>query len=198
MSSLEALPLRGKADVIRPSPPLTWSDPILVLDATTVFAGPNPLPPEGGCCAPALPPGLAIEWSEDPPAEKGLTTASLTKSFRGFSLATMTVSSIGAAGLGLLWILPPVAPTFCCGEAMRPPWDRFGPPRGVADWDWGLRLGRMRMADRGVISRGLSMVCAVREAEAMPVPTLRLPLAASADWGVCCVPGVRVAVGAGS
>ena len=119
--------------------------------------GPNPLPPEGGCCAPALPPGLAIEWSEDPPAEKGLTTASLTKSFRGFSLATMTVSSIGAAGLGLLWILPPVAPTFCCGEAMRPPWDRFGPPRGVADWDWGLRLGRMRMADRGVISRGLSI-----------------------------------------
>ena len=42
-------------------------------------------------------------------AEKGLTTGSLTKSFLGFSLATMTLSSMGVLGLGLS-ILPTI---FC-------------------------------------------------------------------------------------
>ena len=48
-------------------------------------------------------------------AEKGLTTGSLTKSFLGFSLATMTLSSMGVLGLGLS-ILPTI---FCSLPYLR-------------------------------------------------------------------------------
>ena len=113
-------------------------------------------------------------------AEKGLTTGSLTKSFLGFSLATMTLSSMGVLGLGLS-ILPTI---FCWGD-VRPP--LIGVPEAP-----GLLRGLMRIADLGVMSLGLSMVCALLVAEAIP-PALFLG-ASPVAWGC----GVVVVFGAGS
>ena len=87
-------------------------------------------------------------------------------------------------GLGLSILLV----AFCCGEVSPPVREAALPP--------GLLLGRMRIAERGVISLGLSIVCAVLEAEAMPL-TFCLPNSPGVPW----VPGTGVGVatlGAGS